>query len=169
MEKRYWNQGNPAKLLTDFLGNVSWTILKSKIPFDTQGWMLCRVLTTLQFLPVHHTNSREERNERSSALCISYMCYSMWIIDTHPVWLIFNDTQGPMKWTVPTLMRPYTIGFQWRRDLHECRNSAQHACDTLDTQPVRLNFHRYSTEYHSSPIRVAFGMIHFNFPSLGLQ
>jgi hypothetical protein len=37
-----------------------------------------------------------------------------------------------------------TIGFQWRRDLHECLNSAQQTCDTMDTQPVRLNFQQYS-------------------------
>jgi hypothetical protein len=29
-----------------------------------------------------YANSMEERNERSSALSTTYMCYSMWIIDT---------------------------------------------------------------------------------------
>ena len=138
MENRYWNQWNPAKLLTDFLGNVSWTILKSKIPFDTQGWMLCRVPTTLHFLPSHHTNSMEERYERSSALGTTYMCYSMWI-DTQPIRLNFSSILND-RWYEQFRRScnscPNTIGFQLRRDLHEHPHSAQH----MDTQPVRLNF-----------------------------
>jgi hypothetical protein len=43
-----------------------------------------------------------------------------------------------------------TMWFQGRRDLHKRSHSAQHTCDTVDSQPVQLNF------TNTQPVRLNF-------------
>jgi hypothetical protein len=45
----------------------------------TQGWMIWRVPTLVQFLPKYHRISMEERIPQAPELCTTCMWYSMWV------------------------------------------------------------------------------------------
>jgi hypothetical protein len=65
--------------------------------------MKWRVLTLVQFLPKYHMISMEERFARASGLGMTYMCYSMWIIDTQPMvdWYSrSNDMASVDAWAI---------------------------------------------------------------------
>jgi hypothetical protein len=166
MENRYWNQWNPVKLLTDSSKKLAFDDTQQQDSFS----MIWRVPTTLHFLPSHHTHSMEERNERSSALGTTYMWCSMWI-HAQPVRLIFQPILKD-RWYEQSRRScnscPNKIGFLWREICTSVR--------TLHNIHVKLwilspydwisSILTLSITHRS---RVAFGTIHFNFPSLGLQ